>query len=187
MRNVLLLGYLNDDHTTIEHINILKNFQPPTKNVSPFVMNGDLYLLDTFGSMIFTVKKDEGTGEYIAQEVLQLRSAKGISSKRFRGSTSPVHLHGNTWGYVVHDVIYNDSSTMPGSKLSYVHYWVEADFSRGVITFISSPFWCMHWGIEFISGIRYDRNTNEINLYLGIKDELPSLCTCTLHDLRCGK
>lgn len=183
MRNVIILGCLNKDATQVEHVTVLKNFHPPTKNISPFVYKDELCLLDAYDMKLYKVEKMDT--EYVATFWKEIKS--GIGNHNFRGSTSPVHLHGNTWGYVVHDVIFNDSSSMPGSKLAYQHYWIEVDMERGMITFQSSPFWLMHWGIEFVSGIRIDKNANMVYLYFGVKDEKPCLCTVSLHDLRCGK
>lgn len=185
MRNTVLLGYLDKENKKVEYITVLTNFIPPTKNISPFVYDNELYLLDAYGMQVFEVSKSGD--EFVATKWKSITCASGISMDKYRGSTSPVHLHGNTWGYVVHDVIFNDSSAMPGSKLSYYHYWVEIDVSRGVVTFLSDPFWCMHWGIEFVSGIRYDKGKDEVYMYFGVKDESPCMCTTKLHDLRVGK
>jgi hypothetical protein len=103
-----------------------------------------------------------------------------------RGSTSPVYLHGNTWGFVVHDIIFNDDLRLV-TRLSYIHHWVEMDMERGVVTFISTPFWCVHWGIEYISGIRYNKETEELDLMLGVQDQEAVLIKTTLQDLRVGK
>ncbi len=179
MRNTVLLGYLNDDVTEVEYMTVLTNFPPPTKNICPFVHNNDLYLLDAYQCKIYTIEKKEQ--DYVATFWKDLRGNK------YRGSTSPVHLHGNTWGFVVHDVIFNDGAVITGSKLSYQHRWIEFDIERGAITFESSPFWMLHWGIEFASGLRYDPNKQEIYLYFGVKDEVPCLCTTQLYELRIGK
>lgn len=185
MRNTVLLGYLDTDNRKVEYMTVLANFVPPTKNISPFVYGDTLCLLDAYGMQLFQVTKSGD--EFVATKWKDLTCANGISLDKYRGSTSPVHLHGHTWGYIVHDVIFNDSSAMPGSKLSYYHYWVEMDIDRGMVTFVSDPFWCMHWGIEFVSGIRYLKDTQEVMMYFGVKDESPCLCTSKLYDLRVGK
>lgn len=183
MRNTMLLGRLNEAATEVEYVTVLKNFKPPTKNISPFIYRDTLCLLDSYDLKLYKIVQ-EGD-EYVATKWKDMRYGSGISLHKMRGSTSPVYLHGNTWGFVVHDVIFNDSATLPGSKLSYQHYWVEMDVERGVVTFQSSPFWLMHWGIEFVSGLRYDGTS--VYMYFGVKDETPCLCTISLHDLRCGK
>lgn len=189
MRNVILFGRLDKEITCVEVMNVLSNFKPPAKNINPFVYNDEIHLLDTYDKKIFKVKRDPATEDevYVATLVKELSFGKGLTVEKLRGSTSPVHLHGNTWGCVVHDVIFNDSSSRPGSKLAYYHYWMEIDMHRGVITSISSPFWCMHWGIEFVSGLRYNKASNELVMYFGVKDDTPCVCTTTLHDVRCGK
>lgn len=186
MRNVVLLGYLDKSATAIEYMTVLSNFQPPTKNICPFVYKDELYLLDAYDKKIYKVLKTADKVEYTASIWKELRPLKGDACD-YRGSTSPVHLHGNTMGYVVHDVIYNDSHTNPGSKLSYTHRWIEFDIERGCITFVSTPFWCMHWGVEFVSGLRYNKQTHEVQLYLGVQDQNPCLCATQLYDLRIGK
>lgn len=186
MRNVVLLGYLDKDAKSIEYMTVLTNFPPPTKNICPFVYKGTLCLLDTYGKKLFKIEKIEGEGEYIATVWKELRGLKSDPCE-YRGSTSPIFLHGNTWGCVVHDVIFNGSSTRPGSKLLYTHLWMEFDIERGAITFLSSPFWCMHLGIEFASGIRYDPKTMEVHMFMGVKDEHPCVCVTPLYELRAGK
>lgn len=185
MRNTVLLGYLDSKCTKVDYVTVLRNFEPPTKNISPFVHENDLFLLDAYGLVLYKVTSSDG--EFVATKWKEISCASGISTAGFRGSTSPVHLHGNTWGYVVHDVIFNDSSALPGSKLSYQHYWVEIDMQRAVITYMSSAFWLMHWGIEFVSGLRYDTQKHEVYMYFGVKDEQPCLCTTKLYDVRVGK
>lgn len=185
MRNSILFGCLNADRTAIEKANVLPNFLPPAKNINPFVWKDQLMLLDAYEQHIYKVEEVDGV--YVATLWKELHVAKGLAHCKYRGSTAPIHLHGNMMGYIVHDVIYNDSSAMPGSKLSYLHYWVEFDIERGVIVNLSAPFWCLHWGIEFVSGLRYDQQKQEVYLYFGVKDETPCLCTTYLHDLRCGK
>lgn len=185
MRNTMILGRLNNQATEVDYITVLRNFKPPIKNISPFVYKDELCLLDAYDMKLYKITEDND--EFVATFWKDIKHGSGFDKQASRGSTSPVHLHGNTWGYIVHDVIFNDSNSLPGSKLSYYHYWVEMDIERGVITFQSSPFWLMHWGIEFVSGLRLDKATNLVYLYFGVKDEAPCLCTVPLHDLRCGK
>jgi predicted GH43/DUF377 family glycosyl hydrolase len=183
MRNTVLLGYLNAKVTEVEYMTVLTNFPPPTKNICPFVHNSELYLLDAYERKIYKVDKNEDN-TYVATFWKQLQT---FQTEHYRGSTSPVHLHGNLWGYVVHDVIFNDGAVITGSKLSYMHRWIEFDIERGAITFESSPFWMLHWGIEFASGLRYNPKKQEVFLYFGVKDEVPCLCTTPLYELRVGK
>jgi hypothetical protein len=67
-----------------------------------------------------------------------------------------------------------------------LHHWLEIDVVRGVVTFVSSPFWVAHWGIEFVSGIER-RPDGAIRIYLGVKDQDAMICETTLYDLRVGK
>lgn len=186
MTNELIVGYFDENLTCVEKLSVIDIGSLPVKNVCPFVRNNKLQLLDSYLHKMYDVSVDESSGELIATLTKQITYGKGIQDKGLRGSTSPVHLHGNIWGYVVHDIIYNDDARLV-TRLSYYHYWVEIDIERGVIVFVSTPFWCVHWGIEYISGIRYDKENNIVELFMGVQDMIPVRVTATLQDLRIGK
>lgn len=194
MVNELIVGYFNDSRTAVEYLTSVDIGSLPVKNVCPFVWNDKLHLLDTFKFDIFHVhmeiKADKNTGRESlsleAQIVRKLRPAMGITNEAYRGSTSPVHLHGNTWGCVVHDIIFNDNTKLV-TRLSYIHHWMEFDIETGMITFISTPFWVAHWGIEYVSGIQYEKENGNVTLFVGVSDKQPVMVKTTLHDIRVGK
>lgn len=186
MTNELIVGYFNTAMTCVEKLSVVDIGTLPVKNVCPFVWKNKMHLLDTYLLKIYEVSIDEDSGEFVATKVKDITYAGGIDKTPKRGSTSPVHLHGNTWGFVVHDIIFNDDLRLV-TRLSYYHHWVEMDMERGVITFVSSPFWCVHWGIEYVSGIRYNKITHDVELFAGIQDSLPVKIVTKLHDLRIGK
>lgn len=188
MVNELVVGYFNDSLSYVEYLTPVDIGSLPVKNVCPFVWNDKLHLLDTFKLDIFCIHMEK-TSEVLSLEackVKKLRPAMGISEETYRGSTSPVHLHGNTWGCVVHDIIFNDNTKLV-TRLSYIHHWMEFDIETGMITFISTPFWVAHWGIEYVSGIHYEKEKGDISLYVGVADRQPILAKTTLHDIRIGK
>lgn len=191
MMNDLLVGYFKEDLTGIEKMSVVDIGSLPVKNVCPFVWNNKLCLLDSFKRKIYSVSEDgENPGIFIATLEKVIRVGSGIDDTCFRGSTSPVHMYGNTWGFIVHESIINDTSISTSQtvmRLAYFHRWVEIDIERGVITFVSEPFFCIMWGIEYISGIRYSRDKNEIELFIGINDETSARFITTLEDLRVGK
>lgn len=186
MTNELLVGHFDKDLKCVEKMSVVDIGTLPVKNVCPFVWKNELHLLDAFLKKIYKVDVDESTGEFVATLVQTIETAHGVDTTAYRGSTSPVHLHGNIWGYVVHDIIFNDDLRLV-TRLSYIHHWVEIDMERGMIVFISSPFWCVHWGIEYVSGIRYHKKLNTVELFLGIQDAVPVRVATKLHDLRIGK
>lgn len=185
MQNTALLGYLDASTQVVEYMTVLDNFAPPAKNICPFVYKDTLCILDAYGQKVYKVQKEEN-GNYVATFWKELRNHTNVCAK-YRGSTSPIYLHGNTWAYIVHDVIFNDSASRHGTKLAYKHLYIEFDIERGAITFVSTPFWLMHFGIEFVSGLIYDAKKDAVKMYFGVKDEAPCLCTTTLYNLRCGK
>lgn len=193
MTNEMLVGHFNHDITAVERLSVLNIGKRPVKNICPFVWKDCIHLLDTYEKKIYKVNEifDEDSNDFIRFEaslVKSLRSASGIPIQGFRGSTSPVHLHGNTWGFIVHDIIFNDNLVLV-TRLAYYHHWVEMDIERGVITYFSSPFWIQHWGIEYVSGIRYNalEDPNKVEIFFGIQDRMPFKCTTSLSDLRVGK
>jgi hypothetical protein len=191
MTNELVVGHFDQALTKVERISVVDIGSRPVKNVCPFVWKDKLHLLDAYLRVIYLLEEevDENTNKFqrfVATKVKDITSAQGVPNKGFRGSTSPVHLHGNTWGFIVHDIIFNDNSTLV-TRLAYYHHWVEMDMERGVVTYFSSPFWCSHWGIEYISGIRYNKETSEVELFMGVQDNTPVKCVTTLADLRAGK
>ena len=191
MRNELIVGYFNKRLTDVEYMSTVDIGHLPVKNVSPFVWNGKLCMWDMFKMRIYEVEvpKAQEHAKLTAKIVRSFTYGPGLptTSEPLRGSTSPIHLHGSTWGCVVHDIIFNDTP-MITFRLSYIHHWVEFDIERGIITFISQPFFIAHWGIEYVSGIYQDpKDYEKITLYFGIEDKHAMQCTTRLHELRFGK
>lgn len=188
MTNELIVGYFNEGLNRVEYLTPVDIGSLPVKNVCPFVWKDKLHLLDTFKQDVFYVKMEDVKGKLhiSAVPIKKLVPGKGIPSEGYRGSTSPVHLHGNTWGCVVHDIIFNDNTKLV-TRLSYIHHWMEFDIETGVITFFSTPFWVAHWGIEYVSGIHYDTKSGEVTLYIGEADRSCVMARTTLDNLRIGK
>jgi len=109
----------------------------------------------------------------------------GLEMNSMRGSTCPIHLHGNLWGCVVHEHIRRAREKQ--ISLAYISYWMEFDIERGMATFISSPFIVAQWGVEFVSGIEYYKDKNEIEIFLGVNDQVAVVAKTKLQDLRVGQ
>lgn len=190
MNSCLVAGYFSASLETIEHVFPIDLGSLPVKNVCPFVKDGKLFLLDVLKRAVYELEEKvaDGVATYVATKRVDLKLPAGVSMEGYRGSTSPVHLHGNTWGCVVHDMIVTDSTRSILTRLAYLHYWMEFDADSGAITFVSSPFWLAKWGVEYVSGIHYDTQTPEqVTLYMGVDDRVPLMFRTTLHDLRVGK
>ncbi len=186
MNNELVVGYFDKDFTKVEKISIVDISKVPVKNVCIFSHNDKLLLFDIYLKSIFILLEDSNTNEYIAIKEVTLKAGRGINIDHLRGSTSPVHLHGNTWGCVVHDIIFNDNTVLV-TRLSYIHHWLEFDIESGVVTFVSSAFWVAHWGIEYVSGLKYDKSSDKIELFFGVEDGEAMSFHTTLSDMRIGK
>lgn len=195
MNSEMVLGHFNKDFTAVERLSAIDAGPLPVKNVCPFVYGDRLRLIDTWRRVIYEVEEvfiPESNPpifeKFALNKITGIKVGGGIPDKGIRGSTSPIHLHGNTWGFVVHDMIVNDSSAQFVTRLSYYHHWVEMDMERAQVTFFSAPFWIAHWGIEYVSGIKYvDRNRGLVELYFGVQDQTPVKCITRLCDLRIGK
>jgi hypothetical protein len=185
MNSELVVGYFNDELTRVEKVQMVDIGSRPVKNVVPFVKNDKLLFLDSYLKKIYELKTNDETNEWYVDTIVHLNPGAGISDEKYRGSTSPIHLHGSIYGCVVHDIIFNDNNKLV-TRLSYLHHWMEFDINTGLITFISTPFWIAHWGVEYVSGIHKD-DDGKISLYLGLQDKLPMKCVTTLHNLRVGK
>ena len=155
--------------------------------VSDSVTGIDNLSLDDKTDKTDKTEKNEKTGKWLnfaAKKVRPLVHGESIKIDGYRGSTSPVHLHGNTWGVIVHDIIFNDQAALV-TRLSYLHIWLEFDVSTGEITFVSTPFWVAIWGIEYVSGIRIENDN--VTLFMGINDISTLTYTTTVYNLRVGK
>lgn len=185
MTNEMLLGRFSSDCKKVEFVQVVDVGSLPAKNVCPFVEDGRLMLLDLYKSCIYrcclTPDTEKETWTLERAQTLEWHAGE---PNFYRGSTSPVHLHGSTWGCVGHDIIFNDNTQLV-TRLSYLHHWIEFDIARGAVTFVSSPFWVAHWGVEYVSGI--SKTGDKVTLYLGINDKDAAACETTLSDLRCGK
>jgi hypothetical protein len=183
--NEIGIGYFNKDVTSVEYLQALDLNCRPIKNVTPFVYQNKIHLLDTVASIIYIMDVANDVSNFNATSIIKivdtkrLSRGKGITTDTFKGSVSPVFLHGSLFGCVVHNNI-----TSGVQSLSYLHYWMEFDIDLQMITFISTPFIVTHWGIEFISGIEKTEHDNSIYLYLGIDDKVPVKCATTLSSLR---
>lgn len=186
--NDLIIGHFSKDLTKVERLSAVDIGSRPVKNVCPFVRDGELYILDIFFKKTYKVSESDDktkTQQLIAIPATTLTEASGQSIAGLRGSTSPIHLHGNIWGVVIHDIIYRNNKTLV-TRLSYIHHWMEFDIERSAITFVSTPFYIAHWGIEYVSGIHLAPDRNAISLYFGVEDKLAFQCSTTLTDLRVG-
>ena len=199
MTSELLVGYFNKELNAVERMSHVDIGTIPVKNVCPFVVGEDLLLFDIYKCAIYTcteqytsVSMDSSSGannapkfeKFIATKIKSLVPAPGLSIDGFRGSTSPVHLHGNTWGVIVHDIIFNDQAALV-TRLSYLHIWMEFDVVTGTISFVSTPFWLAQWGIEYVSGFMIKGEV--VTIFLGVNDQMPLSFTTTIQDLRVGK
>lgn len=197
--NEMVCGVFAEGMDRIERMSPLALGPLPVKNVVPFADEARdvLCLLDTWRATIYDVVevRDEEDPEVFVKFALskrrELTPGSGMPTEKFRGSTSPIRLHGNTWGFVVHNIIFNDNTGLT-TRLAYYHHYVEADFERGRITFFSAPFWIAHWGIEYVSGLRKvdadaDADRGLVELYFGIDDTRPMKAVVRLSDLRVGK
>jgi hypothetical protein len=204
LQSEMVVGVFSEDLQKIERMNHLDLGPPPVKNVCPFVHDGKLLLIDTYARVLYVLVDTKPDEEDTTDAVVDPAVFKVVTHSRLggiplgifksdgdaglRGTTSPVHLHGNTYGCVVHDIIYDNNVILnTKSKLAYIHQWIEfeiANQGEDVITFVSSPFFCVKLGVEFVSGIDYNKNDNKITLYLGVDDKLPVVIYTTLHDIR---
>jgi hypothetical protein len=184
MTNELVFGRFNESATCIQKIWVIDIGTLPAKNILPFVYSDDIYILDVFQKKIFRLDYDTEKDTYVATLYRELSGFP--SGLPLKGSTSPVHLHGDIWGCVVHTDIVNEEQRHT-NRVSYLHYWMEIDVDRGAVTFLSLAFWCAKWSFEYISGIDYNPDTSEVNLYGGVEDRVPVTITTRLCFLRNSK
>lgn len=183
MTSELVVGRMREDMQQIELVQHVDIGSTPVKNICPFSNHGDLWLLDVMHMRMHTIEVVDG--EILLRRCMGLASGSLQLPVGMRGSTSPVHLHGNTWGCVVHSMIVHETASHLVSRLNYVHYWMEVDVITGEVTFISTPFWVAKWGVEYVSGIHLGVAGN-VTLYMGVDDQTPLAYKTTLHDLRAG-
>ena len=196
MNSELVVGYFNDQKTRIERISHVPLGKPPVKNICPFIFEDKLCLLDIYkkelhdvGDVTSEITKPSlpgtvGWKSFVATNTRKITTGAGLDIDNFRGSTSPVHLHGNTYGCIVHDVIFNDALDQR-TQLAYLNHWIEIDMYHGQITFISSPFWVFTFGVEFISG--FHMSGDNVELFAGVQDKTAFKYNTTLSLLRNGR
>lgn len=181
MKSEMLLGYFDEEVTRIVWSHPIDFGTRPIKNVCPF-LDGDgdrLCAIDLYTLTIYQIVAQETPALSV---VCRLQPCRGLRRGMLRGSTNPIHLHGGLWGCVAHEHI---PKAGQGAH-AYMSYWVEFDLLRGVVTFVSTPFFVSCLGIEFVSGMEYFREREEIELYLGERDREPLVAYSTLSDLRVG-
>ena len=204
--NELIVGWFAKDFSSIEHVRRVDIGSRPVKNVCPFVVGDRLCFLDVYLKRIYALvetpinvaenadharwveRKDPCVANgtvWTVETTKDLTVGAGIDIASLRGSTSPVHLHGSVYGCCVHDVIFNQNARLV-TRLSYLHFWMEFNIASGSVTFLSTPFFMAHWGVEYCSGIHLDRDSGKVALYVGVQDRMAVQCDTTLHDLRIG-
>ena len=195
MNSEVIVGYFNNQRTRIENMSYIPLGKPPVKNICPFVYNSKLCLFDIYKKTIYEVIDNdknvasnpilsEKSKDFTTRILHTITCGGGLDIDNFRGSTSPIHLHGTLYGCIVHDIIFNDS-TQQVTQLAYMHHWIEFDASIGQVTFVSSPFWVTTFGIEFISGMHIEGDN--VELYLGVQDKTAVKYVTSLAFLRAGK
>jgi len=191
MTSALVIGYFDNSNSKIERISSVDIGSLPVKNMSLYVYEDKLYMLDIYKKAIYEITEEyeessKKFSKFVATLAMPLKCGEGISIEGLRGSTAAVHIHGNTYGCIIHDIIFNDQTTLV-TRLSYLHLYMEFDVKTGTVTFLSSPFWIANWGIEYCSGFALHPDKNNVELYLGVNDQQAITYKTTLHDLRCGK
>ena len=193
LQSEMLAGVFAKDFRSVERMNHLDFGPPPVKNVCPFIWDDKILLIDTYARAMYELSDVESDTSPTSTPTFQatpLGRLGGMSlgifgTEGLRGTTSPVHLHGSTFGCIVHDVIYDNNSVLnTKTKLAYIHQWIEFDVVSRAITFASSPFFVVHFGIEFVSGLDYNKETNKVSLYLGVDDKTPMVVYTSIQDLR---
>ena len=188
MHSQMMIGRFDTTVSEIEFVQFLDFGSKPMKNICPFIYKDKIYLIDTFMLTLYEIVCDtneDGKDTYKPIMAKKLTPCDGLEPNTMRGSTCPIHLHGNLWGCVVHEHIRRAREKQ--ISLAYISYWMEFDIERGMITFISSPFIVAQWGVEFVSGIEYYKDKNEIELFLGINDQVAAVAKTKLQDLRVGQ
>lgn len=184
MRSEMMIGYFSKDIKQIEFCQHLDLGIRPVKNICPFQYQDEMLLIDTYTLVVYRVIETNTEPKTLTMDVVcTLEPCYGLHRCMIRGSTSPVHLHGDLYGCVAHEHIPKAS----GGAFAYVSYWMEFDIGRRVVTFFSSPFFVTCLGIEFVSGIEYDPKQDTVELFLGFKDKVPLVAYTTLQDLRVGE
>lgn len=191
MTSALIIGYFDKNYTKVERISHVDIGSLPVKNMSLYVFEDKLFMLDVYLKAIYEIteefEEDAKTFKgFVATLAMPLKCAEGLSIEGLRGSTAAVHIHGNTYGCIIHDIIFNDQTRLV-TRLSYLHIYMEFDVKTGTVTFLSSPFWIANWGIEYCSGFALHPNKNDVELYVGVNDQQAVNYKTTLYDLRCGK
>lgn len=184
----MMIGRMDEEVTRVEFVQHLDFGVRPLKNTCPFVHEDRIFVIDTFTLCLYTIEGEaQEDGKVVYRPVLhkKLAPCAGLAPHTMRGSTCPIHLHGNLWGCIVHEHIRQAREKM--MSLAYISYWMEFDLERGAVTYVSSPFVAAHWGIEFISGIEYYRDRDEVELFLGVNDQMAVVAKTKLYDLRVGQ
>lgn len=184
----MMIGRFNADVSDVEFTQFLDYGAKPMKNTCPFVHDDKILTLDTLQMCIHEIvceTQEDGTEVYKPVLYKKLAPCANLAQYGMRGSTCPIHLHGNLWGCIVHEHIRQAREKM--MSLAYISYWIEFDIERGMVTFLSAPFVVAQWGIEFVSGIEYNRDKDEVELFLGVSDQVAVVAKTKLHDLRVGQ
>jgi hypothetical protein len=192
MHSEMLIGRFDPTVSEIEFTQFLDFGMKPLKNMCPFVYNDKLCVIDTYDLKIYEIVCDSIEDEngnkkdfYKPVVIKTLRPCNGLLPHTMRGSTSPIHLHGNIWGCIVHEHIRQAREKM--ISLAYVSYWMEFDIEREMVTSFSTPFIVAQWGVEFVSGIEYYPEKDEIELFLGVQDQIALVAKTKLYQLRSGQ
>ncbi len=185
MQSECVVGRIDTTKKEISHIARIDGvWIPPVKNISIFEWSNSLWLWDATSHSIYRLNKDTITVE----DTHKLSIGKSMDwGKWMRTSTSWVPISKQEpWmvGCVVHECLFAQRQGAHDRRLSYLHYWVEADMRSGCITFLSGPFIVHHWGTEFVSSIEINIENGDAVLFFGVEDNQALIANTTISNLR---
>jgi len=139
------------------------------KNWSPFIHNKKLLFLYSFCPLII-LKPDITTGT--CTEFKNIPQTKYYGE--FRGGSQGIIIN-DKYYFAVHEVVHEQGRI-------YYHRIVEMDKEFN-ITNVTVPFYLENIGIEYISGMIYDRKEDELTISWASMDSKANVCTMKFNEL----
>lgn len=160
------------DNNTITKVLRLKGFEEGRceKNWVPFIHEDSICILYMSDPMT-VIRPNLETGEY---EILCRKESNYFNYSDFRGGSQLIPYK-NGYLYIIHEVIFRNSRRYYFHRFVYIENFEVVEFSP--------MFYLVNKTIEFVAGLCYSKDKQNIIITLGLEDKKAYIYTMSVNDI----
>jgi hypothetical protein len=167
----MILGKYDLEKKNIEKILLLHGYEDNNcqKNWSPFIYRDKLLLIYSFSPFIILEPNLETGKCSIYKNEKQL-----YNYSNFRGGSQGFYINNDLY-FLIHEVVNNNGRL-------YFHRFVKLKEDLSIEK-VSYPFYFENWGIEYVAGAIYDKDSEKILISWGENDKNANLSSIRINNL----